>query len=99
MNFDEQNIVTMLGIQNLPDERKLAILNQMTNLLEKRLMVRMIKQLSEEDQGKYADVLEKNEELAIQQFISEHFPQFPAWIEEEVGKLKQELADHIKTIS
>jgi hypothetical protein len=99
MNFDEQNIIAILGIQSLPDERKVEILNQMTDLLQKRLLVRMVKELSVDDQEKLADTLEQGEELATQQFISEHFPDFPAWINEEVNNLKQELSDYLKTIN
>jgi hypothetical protein len=99
MNFDEQNIIALLGIQSLPDDRKIAILNQMTSLLEKRLLIRMVDKLSMDDQDKLADVMEQNDQVKIQEFIAEHFPEYPNWISEEVNKLKAELTDHIKTIS
>jgi hypothetical protein len=76
MNLDQKNIIAILGIENLPDERKVVILDKMTNLLEKRLLAKMIASLSETDQEKLAEVLEKKQPQEIQEFISQHFPNF-----------------------
>ncbi len=93
MNIDEQNIIAMLGIESLPDDRKLAILNKMTDLVQKRLMARMLTQLSESEQEAFANVLEKNQPEATQSFVAAHFPDMEAWTMEEIRKLKQELGD------
>jgi hypothetical protein len=60
-------------------------------------MARMLASLPEIGQEEFARILEKNDPAAgggqIQTFISSNFPQFNDWLAEEVGKLKQELAD------
>jgi len=92
MNLDQQNIIRSLGLESLPEERKIAVIEKMTTLLQKRLMVRMVTALDASKQAELADALENPESEAAQVFISQNFPDFPKWIEEETGKLKQEMA-------
>lgn len=92
MNIDQQNVIKLLGMESLPDDRKLSILTKITELVEKRLIARMLKELSEAKQSEFAKILEKNQPESTQNFISANFPDFQNWLVEEVNKIKQDLS-------
>ena len=98
MDLDQENIIKMLGIQSLPDERKLAILEKLSNLIQKRLMARMLTTLPETDQKEFAETLEANNPDAMQKFINTHFPDFQSWLVEEVNLVKKEVGSFIGQI-
>ncbi len=84
-----QNIIGLLGLESLPDEEKQAMLEKMTALIQKRLMLRVMDALSEEDAQKMAE-MEKNPQ-EILAFIAEKMPNFEDVVKEEVVKLKEEM--------
>jgi hypothetical protein len=91
--FDEQNIIAILGIQNLPDEQKLRIVDKVSELVQKRLLTRLLGALSDKDQETFMQLLNSQEQEPLDDFLNSHVPDFPAWLEEEVNKIKLELAD------
>ena len=95
MDLDQQNIIKMLGIESLPEERKLVILEKLTDLIQKKLLARMLAVLPEQDQTEFAEVLEKNDPKQIQDFVHVHFPDFQDWLAEEVNAVKDDLSQFI----
>ena len=83
-----QNIIGALGLQSLPVEKKQAVLNKMVELVQKRIMLRVMDGLAKEEAEKMAD-LEKNP-LQMLAFIAEKFPNFEQIVVEEVEKVKEE---------
>ena len=48
--FDlDQNIIAQLGLQDLPEEKRLALLDELAELVEKRVMIRLMEALPETD--------------------------------------------------
>ena len=92
MDIDQQNVINILGIENLPDKRKLEILGKITELVEKRLMVRLLQNLPKDKQNEFAEILKKNQAKQTQTFISANFPDFQNWLVEEINAVKSELA-------
>jgi succinate dehydrogenase flavin-adding protein (antitoxin of CptAB toxin-antitoxin module) len=89
----QQNIIGILGIESLPDERKIAILEKATDLVQKRLMLRILDSLSEEQQEAFGKLLDSEDQEGVNRFLAENVPAFSDWIQEEVYRLKEELAD------
>ncbi len=44
----KQNIISALGIDSLPDEEKAALIDQMGELVEKRVVLRLMQELPKE---------------------------------------------------
>jgi len=84
-----ENIISLLGLESLPEAEKQAMLEKMTTLIQKRLMLRVMDALSEEDAKKMAE-MEKNPQ-EILAFIAEKMPNFEDVVKEEVVKLKEEM--------
>ena len=90
MDLLNENIIGLLGLESLPDGEKQAMIEKMTTLIQKRLMLRVMDVLSAEDAKQMAE-MEKNPQ-EILAFIVEKVPNFEDIVkEEEVVKLKEEM--------
>ena len=95
--LDQQNIINILGIQSLPDERKAALVDKMSDLAQKRLLVRILESLDKKSRGEFEKLLDQNDQAAINEFMSAHVPNLQDWLVEEVHKIKQEMASLAST--
>ena len=89
MDLLNENIIGLLGLESLPDAEKAAMIEKMTTLIQKRLMLRVMDVLSAEDAKQMAE-MEKNPQ-EILAFIVEKVPNFEDIVKEEVVKLKEEM--------
>jgi hypothetical protein len=84
-----ENIIALLGLESLPDTEKLQMLEKMSLLVQKRVLLRVMDVLQDEDADKMA-VLEQNPQ-EMMAFIAERVPNFQEIVDEEVLKLKAEM--------
>lgn len=89
----QQNIIGILGIESLPDEEKISIINKVTELVQKRLMVSIFDSLDKLRQREFTEILEAGEEQKIQEFVERFVPNITKLVESEIDFVKQELAD------
>ncbi len=93
--FDlKENVIAQLGLQELPENKRAELLDQMAQLVERRVMLRLIDALSEDDVIAIAELEEKPEELLA--YMATKVPDITAIIAEETEKVKAELADAAK---
>jgi len=83
------NIIQALGLEALPKEEKEAMLEKMTELLVKRIMLRVLSELSDEQLANMPKEGSNPEELLS--FVAENVPDFNMIMDEEVIKLKSEV--------
>lgn len=83
------NIIQALGLEALPLEEKQAMLEKMTDLLMKRVMLRVLDELSDEQLAEMPKEGSNPEELLA--FVAEKVPNYDAIMNEEVVKLKGEV--------
>jgi hypothetical protein len=93
INLDQQSIINILGIQSLPDERKVEILEQASDLIQKRILVRVMESLDDSKRKEFETLLESPEQTKLDEFLATNVPDFTVWMMEEVNRLKQEMAD------
>lgn len=85
----QDNIIELLGLQTLQDERKQALVDKMTELVQKRLVLRLMEQLADEDAKKMAEL--EQTPVEMMNFLSEKFPNLEDIVNEEIIKVKQEM--------
>jgi len=78
-----------LGIPDLSPEKKMNLIQLMTELLQKRVMLRALESMSEQDQLAL-ELVENNPEEIIK-FLQERVPNFLDIIQEEAIKVKEEM--------
>jgi len=89
----QQNIFQELGIDQLPPERQEEILTAMTEVLLKRLTLRVLEKLTEAQRQEFeALCAEKNEEK-IMKFFSDNVPGYEQLIQDEITAFKKDIKE------
>lgn len=83
------NIFVELGISSISDEEKIQLLDQMNELVLKRVMLRVIEMISDE-QAQAMSLLPTDEDRL--NYIVKAVPNFDHIVQEEIGKVKHEMA-------
>ena len=91
----EQNIITALNLQALNDDKKIALIDKMAEVAQKRLTLRVIDQMSENDKAEFEKILDSSPDK-VSDFLQKTFPNFLEMVQEEVVKLKEELIGRFK---
>ena len=94
-----QNIFTLLGLNDLPEERKAALLEKMTELVQKRLALRLLESLSEPDAKAFEQLMSTHEggDPALMDFFRSRFSNLEEILKEEIVGLKQDLT-HVAAV-
>lgn len=93
MSEQNDNIIKSLGIETLPDEQKARILDQSNELIQQRLLLRLMEALPDEKRTQLNEVLASQDQDKLAGFISANAPNFSDWIIEEVNGLRSELGE------
>ncbi|OGH59451.1 MAG: hypothetical protein A2725_01325 [Candidatus Magasanikbacteria bacterium RIFCSPHIGHO2_01_FULL_33_34] len=86
-----ENLIEVLGIGSLPDERKIAMLKKMGELVQKRIALNILKKLGLEEKEKFVEATDNNDDGVVQTILDKHNIDMAGLIEEETNNLKQEL--------
>jgi Mg/Co/Ni transporter MgtE len=85
-----ENIISLLGIEKLPEEQKLLLLHKMSSLLQKRIAARVLEKLDAEDQQAFVNYAGK-EEGRVKAILEKKKINVVALVQEEVLKLREEM--------
>lgn len=92
----QANLINLLGLELLPEDKKMEILERAMELVEKRVMLRVLDELKAKDQ-KAAEEAAKNGKML--DFIQTLVPNLAQIIAEEAARVKIELMDAQGTIA
>lgn len=93
LNITDESIINILGIQTLPDERKIEIVKQATDLVQQRLLIRVMRSLEDSKRVEFESLMQAPDQAKLEAFLAANVPDFNAWMAEEVSRIKQELAN------
>lgn len=89
--FDpRQNIITLLGIEGLPEAKRLAIVEKAADLVEQRVSMRLMERLDEASLAEAERLAADPERLAA--FFARRVPELGAITHEEIMRVRSELA-------
>lgn len=94
-----KNIIVELGLQDLPQDRKLDLLSKMSDLIQKRVLLRAIKSLAVADKQQFNDLLGKDNEAEVYRFLIRKVPNIDEITEEEVVAFKEEVIEKVKNLN
>jgi len=89
----QENIIISLGLSNLPDEEKAKIVEQVLNLLQKRIMLRITELVAAEDDAIIEQLSGDFGRLIM--YLKTKVPNFDKILEEEVLAVKKELSESV----
>ncbi len=93
-----QNILTVLGLQDLPEERKMALLEKITDLVLQRVIFRILQDLKEEDKAAADKVFSSGTDTEKLAFLQSK-TNFAQVVYEELIKVKEELTRDAEEIN
>lgn len=93
VKLDDQNLIKILGIESLPDERKLDLVEKVSALVEKRIVLRFINSLDGQKRKDFENLLDSENSEAIGLFLEQNAEDLPQWITDETSRIKQEMAN------
>ncbi len=89
----QTNIITELNLEILPAKEKVDLINKMVELIEKRVVVRILKGLTEDDLKTYEKLAKQSDGKL--KFLSQRVPNFIELLQEETVKVKEEILNEI----
>ena len=94
-----QNILEALGLQALPEQQKVELLGKMTEVLQAKIMDRLLISLSAEQQ-KHLDALlaSKPKEEAVEQYLRNTLPNYDALVLQEIADFKEQMVHDAATV-
>ncbi len=91
------NIIGELGLEALPEERRISIVNKMADLVQQRVMIQIAEKMSDKDAEELQKIITEQGESspAVAGFIHEKIPNMPDILREELVNVKKELIAHM----
>jgi succinate dehydrogenase flavin-adding protein (antitoxin of CptAB toxin-antitoxin module) len=94
MDNAQDNIITLLGLEDLPLENRAQLVDELTQILEVRVLSAAYDTLSE-DQAKQLDtLLNDNDPELVTTYIQENVPTLSDIFANQIEVLKEELVQH-----
>lgn len=87
----DHNLLVELGLGGLPDEEKRALLSHIYETLEMRVGMRLADQMSNEQLDEFEKYFEAKDDAGAFRWLETNFPNYKQIVEEEYGKLKEEV--------
>ncbi|HSX41843.1 MAG TPA: DUF5663 domain-containing protein [Candidatus Saccharimonadales bacterium] len=92
----EKDIFELLGVEGASDDRKKALLDQMTQTVELRVVNRVATMLSENDAEKFQDIAETGDSQKLVDFLVDKEIDLPQIVSEEATKHRVEVVELVK---
>lgn len=97
-NLLSQNIIQLLGLATLQPDRQIALVEKITELVEKRITLRVLDELKEEDLDTANSLFSSGSDEEKTAFFMA-LPNLQQIIEEEIIKVKQELVEEASSLT
>lgn len=93
----DKDIIELMGLKDVPDEKKAEIYEKMTQTIQDRVFLRVDEILDVESKQQFAQVLEKGDQAAIKEFLQSKEVNVPQIMMQETMFYKLEIMSLLKT--
>lgn len=90
-----QKLFKELGIDDLPEDKQLSLLQTMTESLLKRLTLNVLEKLSEGDRGEFEKIQEEEDAKKMEEFLRSKIDDYDKLVEDTTEEFKQEIKGYI----
>ena len=89
------DLIEELGLENLSQEQQEKVLSDMGEIIQQRVMLRIIEQLSDRDKDEFVKRLEEKKDRTeeIENFIRAKVPEVDDIMMEEISAYKKEITE------
>lgn len=95
------DLIKELGIDELPQEQKEETLIQISEVLQQRIVLRIVEELPADKKEEFANAVNDSEagSAAVDLFLTENLPNVEELILDEIGKYKIEMVEFLSNSS
>jgi len=94
----QENIIKEFGLEDLSEDKQIELLTTMTESVLKRITIKVLEQLSEEDKKEFDQVRETNDSDKINEFLREKIDNYDEIVKEVIKEFKEEMKANIKEL-
>lgn len=94
----QKNLITELGLDNLPQEKKEELVLKIGGLIQQNILLRILQEMNESDKDEFDKVLGANDNEKTLAFLQSKLPNFDQLVAEEVAKFKEQASSHMQAI-
>lgn len=91
-----RDMIEELGLEELSEEKKVEIIERMGGILHERILLRLIKELTDKEAEKVNDLLKRERVEDAYRYIERKVPNFNKIIQKEVEKFQKEMIKRVK---
>jgi len=92
----QANLISLLGLESLPEDQKKELIMSAVELVEERVMERVLGTLDSDKRTQLLSIMEEENEDKMLNFFAENSLDLVAMYDEEIVRLKMELASLAK---
>lgn len=95
-----QDLITELGLHNLPEPMKVHLIMKWGSLVQKDIIMRVLRELSESDKEELDRLLAKPGDNfeAVYALLESKMPNLDEIVKEEIDKFRVEMLDNFKSL-
>ncbi len=90
-----KTIISELGLDALPAEKKDQIIEQMSNVLQQRIALKLAPELEKEEHAKALKQIGDDDPEKVLAYMVNNIPEFDLMVKNEINALKQEMSNAI----
>ena len=94
----QQTILEELELTDLPEETQIKLLTQMTESVLKRITIRVLERLPEQDRIDLEKLQADGDLEKVNEFLKDKIPNYEQMIQEIVSEFKEEMKTNIETL-
>ena len=97
-DFLQKDLITELGLQALPDDKKEEMVLRIGELIQQNVVLRIVSEMPESDKDEFEKVLGEDSGEKTMEFLQAKFPNLNQVVEEEITKFKQEAISQMQGV-
>ena len=96
----KDNLISQLGLDDLPQEKKIELMMKWGDIVQKDIIIRVLRELPEEDKAELDKLLTaKGENFEeVYKFLEGKMPNLDDIVKEEIEKFRKEIKDSAKKL-
>ena len=94
----KKDLMELMGLQNLSDQEKVDLYNKALETIQNRVLIRIVAKLGEDNKEQFFQLIDKEDEKAIDDYLQSKNIDYRALFSEEVLLYKLEMAKKTEAI-
>ncbi len=92
----QQTIIKQLGLEDLPAEDQISLINQMTEAVLKRITISILEKLSEEEQDDFNKLADQEDPEKMEEFLKSKVENYEQMVEQIAKDFITEMKENIE---